>query len=144
MQAPDTRGIYKDKVSVDTYEVHKKQLSLNEVGDYEIRMTNNFSEPQVLALSLMLENCHSMPHKIEKKDINLFVKKMKTAGQSQVDGLMSIIKAKENSRNHFLSKMKGIARQMKQSVAIECLIFVTLTLIQVVAMNKLLDHSQII
>ena len=129
---------------MDAYEVHKKQLILNEVGDYEIQMTNNFSEPQVLALSLMLENCHSMPHKIEKKDINLIVKKMKSAGQSQVDRLMSIVKVKENSRNHFLSKIKGIASQMKQSVAVECLIFLTSTLIQVVAMKKALDDSQII
>jgi hypothetical protein len=144
IQAPDGTGMYKDKVNVNSYEMHEKKLMLNEVGDYEIRMTNNFQEYKILSISMMLQNCHTMPHKIEKKDINLFVKKMGKAGQSQVDGLMGIIKAKDNSYNHFIDKMKKMTSQMKKSVAVECLIFITLTLIQVVAMKKLLDDNQII
>ena len=136
--------MYKDKINVNSYEMHEKKLILNEVGDYEVRMTNNFQEYKILSISMMLQNCHSMSHKIQKKDINLFVKKMAQAGQSQVDGLMGIIKAKDNSHSHFIDKLSKITEQMKKSVAVECLIFVTLTLIQVVAMRKLLDDSQII
>lgn len=124
--------------------MHQKKLLLNEVGDYEVRMTNNFREYKILSISMMLQNCHSMSHKIQKKDINLFVKKMARAGQSQVDGLMGILKAKDNSHYHFIDRLGRMTRDMKKSVALECLIFVTLTLIQVVAMRKLLDDSQII
>ena len=124
--------------------MHKKKLVLNEVGDYEIRLTNSFQQIKVLALSMMLMNCHTMPHKIEKKDINLFVKKMGKAGQSQVDGLMGIVKAKDNSYYHFINKLNKITDQMKKSVLAECLIFLVLTIIQVIAMKKLLNDNQII
>ena len=124
--------------------MHKKKLILNEVGDYEIRITNSFQDVKVIAISMMLENCHTMPHKIEKRDINLFVKKMGRAGQSQVDGLMGIVKAKDNSYYHFINKLNKITDQMRKSVAAECLIFVALTIIQVIAMKKLLNDNQII
>ena len=144
VQAPDGRGIYKDKVNVDSYDVHKKVLILNEVGDYEIRITNNFSEYKVLAISMMLMNCHSIPHQIEKKDINLFIKKLVSAGQTQVDGLMNMTKAKDNSYYHFLNKLKKISEHMERSVGVECLIFVFLSIIQIISMKKLLDDKQII
>ena len=121
----------------NSFEIHKRKLVLNEIGDYEVRITNSFQEVKVIAISMMMENCHTMPHKIEKKDIKLFVKKMGRAGQSQIDGLMGIIKAKDNSYYHFINKLNKITEQMRKSVVAECLIFVALTIIQVIAMKKL-------
>lgn len=142
--APDGRGIMKDKIQIDSYEIHEHSLALNEVGDYELRITNNNRNYKILNISMNLMSCHTTPHKIEKKDIDLFVRKLQKAGQSQVDGMMAVIKSKDNSFMHLISRLQTINYQMKRSVTAECLIFVVLSIVQIVYMKKLLDDKQII
>ena len=142
--APDGRGIMNDKINIDSYEVHEKSLLLNEVGDYELRITNNNSQYKIFNLSMNLMSCHTIPHKIEKKDIDLFIKKLERAGQAQVDGMMAVNKSKDNSFNHLISRLSTINYQMKRAITAECLIFVVLSIVQIVYMKKLMDDKQII
>ena len=106
IQAPDGRGIYKDKVGEDSYETLKHKIDLNEVGDYEIRITNNFETYKVLAISMMLSKCHTIPHNLKSKNINVLMNKLEKAGQSQVDSVMKMIKSKDNSYYHLLTNLK--------------------------------------